>query len=88
MLIEHGGNEQGDAPNVSEASDASQLDQAALEKKEKMRAYKREYNSQWRKDHPVRAKEISRNSARRRRATEHGREYYRNEVVPKFRTGS
>jgi hypothetical protein len=35
MLIEHGGNEQGDAPNVSEASDASQLDQAALEKKKR-----------------------------------------------------
>jgi hypothetical protein len=37
MLIEHGGSEQGETPKVREASDTTQPDQAALEKKEKMR---------------------------------------------------
>jgi hypothetical protein len=78
MLIEHEGSEQGETPNVSEASDTTQPDQAALEKKEKMRAYKREYNRQWRKEHPDRAREIGREAARRKRATEQGREYVRN----------
>jgi hypothetical protein len=78
MLIEHEGSEHGETPNVSEASDTTQPDQAALEKKEKMRAYKREYNRQWRKEHPDRAKEIGREAARRKRATEQGREYVRN----------
>ncbi len=78
MLPEISAGGQGKGPDLPNTADTPQPDQAPQTKQEKMRAYKRAYNSQWRKDHPDRAKEISRNSARKRRATAQGREHYRN----------
>jgi hypothetical protein len=78
MGIETGGSGQGETPKVPQAPETTQPDQAALGKQAKMRAYKREYNQKWRKEHPDRAKELGRESARRQRQTEHGKEYSRN----------
>ena len=72
-----GGSGKSQHPDLPQAPD-TQPEQAPQTKQEKMRAYKRVYNSQWKKDHPERAKEIANKSAQKYRASTRGKEYQRN----------
>jgi hypothetical protein len=71
------------SPDLPQVPDTQPV-QAPQTKQEQMRAYKRVYNSQWRKDHPERAKQIANKASQKYRASTRGKEYQRNYGIKRW----
>jgi hypothetical protein len=79
MTIEHGGSGQGINPDLRQASENTQPDQAALDERERRNAYQREWQRRRYHQNPEPARERARERYRQNPAParERARQYYR-----------